>query len=181
MRVNLLAKRYAQALFDLSLENKIEEKVAADMRLVGRVLAENRELRRIMANPVLQGSKKVKILNRLFGEKLSELSLRFFSLIIRKGREVYLESICLAFDDIYKDYKNVVGAELITTTKSDDKIKKLVVDKLKAITDKDIELKEIVDKGIIGGFVVRLEDYQYDASVTTQLRRLRKNYADKLK
>jgi len=181
MRVNLLSKRYAQALFDLSLENKIEERVAADMRLAGRVLAENRVLRRIMANPVLHGSKKVKILNRLFGEKLNELSLRFFSLIIRKGREVYLESICLAFEDIYKNYKNVIGAELITATKSDDKIRKLVVDKLKAITDKEIELKEIVNEDIIGGFVVRLEDYQYDASVVTQLRRLRKNYADKLK
>jgi len=181
MRVNLLAKRYAQALFDLSLENRIDEKVAADMRLVGRVLTENRELRRIMANPVLNGSKKIKILDRLFRERLNELSLRFFSLIIRKGREVYLESICLAFENIYKNYKNVVGAELITATKSDDKIKKLVVGKLKAITDKDIELKEIVNEDIIGGFVVRLEDYQYDASVTTQLRRLRKNYADKLK
>jgi len=181
MRVNLLAKRYAQALFDLSLEYRIEEKVAADMRLVGRILAENRELRRIMANPVLQGSKKVKILNRLFGERLNELSLRFFNLIVRKGREVYLESICLAFEDIYKDYKNVVGAELITATKSDDKIRNLMVGKLKAITDKDIELKEIVNEDIIGGFVLRLEDYQYDASVTSQLRRLRKKYADKLK
>ncbi|HDO06716.1 MAG TPA: ATP synthase F1 subunit delta [Bacteroidetes bacterium] len=181
MRVNLLAKRYARSLFDLSLETKIEEKVAADMRLVGSVLAENRELRRVIANPVLNGSKKIKILNRLFGEKLNELSLRFFNLIIRKGREVYLEGICLAFEDIYEDFKNVVGAELITATKSDDKIKKLVVGKLKAITDKDIELKEIVDEDIIGGFVVRLEDYQYDASVATQLRRLRKNYADKLK
>ena len=181
MRVNLLAKRYARSLFDLSLETKIEEKVAADMRLVGSVLAENRELRRVIANPVLNGSKKIKILNRLFGEKLNELSLRFFNLIIRKGREVYLEGICLAFEDIYKDFKNVVGAELITATKSDDKIKKLVVGKLKAITDKDIELKEIVNEDIIGGFVVRLEDYQYDASVATQLRRLRKNYADKLK
>ncbi len=181
MRVNLLAKRYAQALFDLSLGYRIEEKVAADMRLVGRVLAENRELRRIMANPVLQGSKKVKILNRLFGERLDELSLRFFNLIVRKGREVYLESICLAFEDIYKDYKNVVSAELITATKSDDKIRKLMVGKLKAITDKDIELKETVNEDIIGGFVLRMEDYQYDASVTTQLRRLRKKYADKLK
>jgi len=181
MRVNLLSKRYAQALFGLALENKIEEKVAADMRLAGRVLAENRVLRRIMANPVLNGSKKVKILNRLFGERLNELSLRFFNLIIRKGREVYLESICLAFEGIYKDYKNVIGAELITATKSDDKIRKLVVGKLKAVTDKDVELKEIVNEDIIGGFVVRLGDYQYDASVATQLRRLRKNYADKLK
>ncbi len=181
MRVNLLAKRYAQALFDLSLEYKIVEKVASDMRMVGRVLTENRELRRVMANPVLNGEKKIKILDRLFRERLNELTLRFFNLIVRKGREVYLESICLAFENIYKDYKNVVGAELITATKSDDKIRKLVVGKLKAITDKDIELKEIVNEDIIGGFVLRLEDYQYDASVTTQLRRLRKNYADKLK
>ena len=49
MRVNLLAKRYARALFDLSLEMKQEEKVAADMRLVGKVLDENRSLRRVMA------------------------------------------------------------------------------------------------------------------------------------
>ncbi len=181
MRVNLLAKRYAQALFDLSLENKIEEKVAADMRLVGSVLAENRELRRVLANPVLLGSKKIKILNKIFERKLTELSLRFFNLIIRKGREIYLESTCQAFEDIYKNYKNVVSAELITAMKSEDKIRKLIVNKLKAITDKDIELKEIVNEDIIGGFVVRLEDYQYDASVATQLRRLRKNYADKLK
>lgn len=151
------------------------------MRLVGSVLAENRELRRIMANPILLGSKKIKILNKIFERKLAELSLRFFSLIIRKGREIYLESICQAFEDIYKDYKNVVSAELITAMKSEDKIIKLMMDKLKAITDKDIELKEIVNEDIIGGFVVRLEDYQYDASVVTQLRRLRKNYADKLK
>ncbi len=181
MRVNLLAKRYAQALFDLSLENKLEEKVAADMRLVGDVLAENRELRRIMANPVLVGSKKIKILNKIFEKNLTELSLRFFNLIIRKGREIYLESICLAFEDIYMNFKNVVGATLITATGSDEKIRKQVVEKLSAITDKDIELKEITDQDIIGGFVARLDDYQYDASVATQLRKLRKNYAEKLK
>jgi F-type H+-transporting ATPase subunit delta len=181
MRVNLLAKRYAQALFDLSLENKIEEKVAGDMRLVGSVLAENRELRRIMANPVLVGSKKVKVLDKLFEKHLSELSLRFFRLIIRKGREVYLESICLAFEEIFMDFKNVVGARLITATGSDAKIRKQVVEKLSAITDKDIELKELIDQNIIGGFVAQLDDYQYDASVATQLRKLRKNYVEKLK
>jgi len=181
MRVNLLAKRYAQALFDLSLENKLEEKVAGDMRLVGSVLAENRELRRVMSNPVLVGSKKVKILNSIFEKKLTELSLRFFNLIIRKGRETYLESICQAFEDIYQDFKNVVGARLITATGSDEKIRKNVVEKLSAITDKDIVLEDITDKDIIGGFVALLGDYQYDASVATQLRRLKKNYAEKLK
>ena len=180
MRVNLLAKRYAQALFDLSLENKLEEKVAADMRLVGSVLEENRELRRVLANPVLHDDKKVKILNKIFENDLTELSLRFFSLLIRKRREVYLETICQAFEDIYLDFKNVVNAELTTAMGSDNKIRKEVVEKLKAITDKTIVLAENVDEEIIGGFVARLGDYQYDASVATQLRKLRKKYAEKL-
>ena len=180
MRVNLLAKRYAQALFTLSLEMKQEEKVAADMRLVGKVLYENRELRRLMANPVLQDDKKVNILQKLFKKKTTPLTLRFFSLLIRKRREVYLENICQAFEDIYLDFKNVVKAELVTATGSDEKIRKQVIEKLKAITDKKIELEDIRDEEIIGGFIARLGDYQYDASVATQLRKLRKNYAEKL-
>ena len=181
MRVNLLAKRYARALFDLSLEMKQEEKVAADMRLVGKVLDENRSLRRVMANPVLHDDKKVKILHELFEKQINELTLRFFSLLIRKGREVYLESICQAFEDIYLDFKKVIKAKLVTAGGADKDIRKKVIEKLKAITDKKIELTDTVDEEIIGGFVARLGDYQYDASVATQLRRLRKEYAEKLK
>jgi F-type H+-transporting ATPase subunit delta len=181
MRVNLLAKRYAQALFSLALEMKQEEKVAADMRLVGKTLDENRELRRIMSNPVLHDDKKVTILKKLFEKKTTPVTIRFFSLLIRKRRETYLDSICHAFEDIYLDYKNVVKAELVTATGSDEKIRKQVIEKLKAVTNKKIELSEITDEEIIGGFIARLEDYQYDASVATQLRKLRKNYAEKLK
>ncbi|UBM62287.1 ATP synthase F1 subunit delta [Candidatus Sulfidibacterium hydrothermale] len=181
MRVNLLAKRYAQALFGLALENKTEEKIAEDMRLVGRVLGENRELRRVMSNPVLQDEKKVKILYRLFEKNISKLTLRFFDLLIRKRREVYLDAICVAFEEIYLDYKNIVKAELITATGADEKIRKQVIEKLKSITDKKIELSDKTDADLIGGFVARLGDYQYDASVATQLRKLRKSYAEQLK
>ena len=181
MRVNLLAKRYARALFDLSLEMKQEEKVAADMRLVGKVLDENRQLRRVMANPVLHDDKKVKILQQLFEKQISELTLRFFSLLVRKRREVYLESICQAFEEIYLDFRKIIKAELVTAGGADKDIRKKVIEKLKAITDKEIELTDKVDEEIIGGFVARLGDYQYDASVATQLRKLRKEYAEKLK
>ncbi len=181
MRVNLLAKRYAQALFGLALETKQEEKIAADMRLIGQVLDENRQLRRVMANPVLHDDKKVKILNELFRKEVSELTLRFFSLLIRKRREIYLESICHAFEDTYLDFKKIVKARLVTATGADETIRKKVIEKLKAITEKTIELTEVSDGEIIGGFIATLEDYQYDASVATQLRKLRTKYAENLK
>ena len=83
MRVNLLAKRYAQALFDLALEMKIQDKVEKDMQLTGQVLREHRELRALMKNPVVDDFKKVNLLDAVFGEHIQELTQKFFALIIK--------------------------------------------------------------------------------------------------
>ena len=180
MRVNLLAKRYAQAVFDLALETKTVDRVAQDMKLVNTVLEENRELRKVMANPVLDGSKKIKVIKALFASHVNELSLRFLNLITRKGREQYIQGICKAFEDIYMDYKNIMRAELVLASPSDAEIRKSIIASLRTLTDKDVDLKEVVDEDIIGGFILRMEDYQYDASIVNQLRKLRKNFAENL-
>ncbi len=180
MRVNLLAKRYAQAVFDLALETKTEDRIAKDMRLVNTVFAENRELRKLVDNPVLDGSKKVKVIRALFGSHVHELSLRFLNLITRKGREQYIQGICQAFEDIFLQYKNIMRAEITTSSPVDTEIRKSVLAKLQAMSHKDIQLKEVIDQDIIGGFVLRMEDYQYDASVVNQLRKLRKSFSENL-
>lgn len=182
MRVNLLAKRYAEAVFELAIETKNVDRVAQDLKLVYNVFEENRELRKIVANPVIDASKKINIFNKLFAEKgrISDLSIRFLNLITRKGREMYITGICAAFEKIYLDYKNIVKAELVTAYKADKEIRESVLAKLKTISNKEIELSETIDEDIIGGFVVRIEDYQVDASVANQLKKLGKNFAGNL-
>lgn len=180
MRITLLAKRYAQALFDLSLENNVLEKVAEDMTLVNKVVSESRELRLMLNNPVLDTLKKNNVLRKIFEGKVEDLSLRFILLITRKGREKYIPYISKAFDDIYKDYKNIVNVILTTTYKTDKEIKDRVLKLLTDITNKNIELDEVIDDELIGGFVINFEDYQYDASVKTQLKRLRKEFSKNL-
>lgn len=182
MRANLLAKRYAEAILELAIETQNVDRVARDLKLVYNVLNENRELRKIIANPVIEPGRKINILNRLFGEQgqVSDLSIRFLRLITRKGREMYLMGICEAFENIYLNYKNIVKAELVTAYKPDKEIRESVMAKLKTISDKDIKLSETIDEEIIGGFIVRIEDYQLDASVANQLKRLGKNFAGNL-
>ena len=182
MRVNLLAKRYAEAVFEIAVESKNVDRIAEDLKLVYKVMDENRELRKIIANPVIDSSKKISILNKIFGDqgKISDLSIRFLNLITRKGREIYLMGICQAFENIYLEYKNIVKAELVTAFAPDAEIKESVLAKLKAISDKDVELHELVDDDIIGGFIVRIEDYQVDASVANQLKKLGKRFAGNL-
>ena len=180
MRVTLLAKRYAQALFDLSLEKKVLEKVAQDMALVNKVVAESRELRLMLNNPVLDTPKKNNVLRKIFEGKVEDLSLRFILLITRKGREKYIPYISKAFNDIYKDHKNIVNVTLTTTYTTDKEVKDSVLKLMTDITNKNIELDEVIDDELIGGFVINLEDYQYDASVKTQLKRLRKEFSKNL-
>ncbi len=180
MRVTLLAKRYAQALFDLAVENNILEEVAQDMILVKSVLDESRVLRKLMSNPVIDYSKKIKVLDRIFDKKIQKLTHKFLQLITRKGREVYITFIATAFDEIYKEYKNILLVKLTTAIAVDEKIKKEILDKLAQVTDMNLEVTEIVDQELIGGFKLNFEDYQYNNSVKKQLQRLAKVFSENL-
>lgn len=180
MRIQLLSKRYAQALFDLAEEFKILDKVESDLRLVGEVFAENRELRVIVANPVIDAHKKVKILDSIFESSVQELSIKFLRLITNKGREKYIPYICEAFDEIYKEFKNILPVNIITAQKADSKIKAEISNKLKEATKMNIELSEKINEDIIGGFVIDFQDYQYDASIINQLNKLKKGFSENL-
>jgi F-type H+-transporting ATPase subunit delta len=180
MRVTLLAKRYARALFDLALETRKLEKVAVDMVLLENTVGDIRELRLLLNNPVLDAHKKNKVLKKVFEGKIEELSMRFVLLLTRKGREKYIPYIAKAFNDIYKEHNNIVDVMLTTAYVPDKEIKDSVMNLLKGFTDKNIELEENIDEDIIGGYLLNLEDYQYDASVKTQLKRLRKEFSDNL-
>ncbi|MFA5419876.1 MAG: ATP synthase F1 subunit delta, partial [Bacteroidales bacterium] len=107
MRIKLLSRRYAQAVFDLADEYKIVEQVYQDLVLVRKVFDGNRQLRAIINNPVLDTFKKVRVLQKIFQPHVHQLTLKFLLLITRKGRESYIMPICDAFDEIYKDFKNI--------------------------------------------------------------------------
>lgn len=181
-KIQLLAKRYAQALFGLALDNKSVEQVASDMSLVQSVLTQNRDLRKVLHNPVLDASVKLRLVRAIFGQKklISELSLRFIQLIVRKKRESNLLGICQAFEDLYFEFKNLVRAEVITATLLDEANKKELTDKINSITHKEVRLKETVDENLVGGFVLRVDDYQLDASISRKLRNLKKTFAENL-
>jgi len=180
MRIKLLSKRYATAVFDLAVELNILEKVNTDLKLVGKVFSENRELRVIIANPVIDNYKKISILNSIFEGKVQELTIKFLRLITNKNREQYISPISEAFYNIYKEYKNILSVSITTAVKADAKIKDGISTKLKEATKMNIDLTEKINEDLIGGFVVNFQDYQYDASIINQLNRLKKSFSDNL-
>ena len=172
-----VAKRYAKSLIDLSRETGTIDAVGADMKLFIAVCEKNRDLTLLLANPIIHADKKLSILTKVFEGKMNKLSISFFDIITRKGREAYLEIIAKEFVHQYKQFKGIQTAVITSAIGLDDKLRSEVYRIIKNSVKSEIELIEKVDKNIIGGFVLRMDDQQYDASIASELRKLTKEFA----
>jgi F-type H+-transporting ATPase subunit delta len=93
---------------------------------------------------------------------------------------MYIGPICKAFIEIYKDYKNIMAVTITTAYVPDKKIKDEILSKLAQVTKKELEVSEVIDEDIIGGFKLDFEDYQYDNSIKVHLKRLSKTFTENL-
>jgi len=176
MRSTILAQRYAKALFDLAIEMKQIEEVYRDMGLLQVTISESMEFRQFLISPVIKADKKVAVLNALFKGKVAELTQKFFELLAQNRREENLKMIAREFIELYKEFKNITTVNLKTAVPVSDSVKKDILDKLSKYTGGSIDLIEEVDENLIGGFLVNIEETQYDASLLRVFNQLRKEF-----
>jgi F-type H+-transporting ATPase subunit delta len=176
MKQILLAKRYAKALFELALQEKVTPRVHSDMLLVADVMAENRELRRVMTNPLITASKKNSLMKSLFGNFLSPLSLKFIEILVRKGREQQLAEIAIQYNKLYLDFNNIAVVELVSAYPSDASLRAKITEIVAKNTDSTLQFKETTDPEIIGGFKLKIDDYLLDATISKIISNLHKEF-----
>lgn len=169
-----IASRYAKSLLELAEEKKVLAKVVKDMEAFDELCESNRDFLLMLRNPVINHGQKLVILQKVFKDKVNALTLSMLEIMTRKGREIYLPEMAKAFKQQYNDLKGIVEASVTTVVPLSAALKKEVAAILKKLTgDGKVDLKEIVDPEIIGGFVLRIGDKQIDDSVSGQLRELK--------
>ncbi len=176
MRETRIAIRYAKALFELSLEQNNLEQTNLDMMLVHDVCIENREFRLMLSSPIIKSDKKQAVMKSLFEAKLGKLSLAFLNIITAKRRENFIEPISAQFLALYKEHKGILSVTLTTAALADDAIRNQVKTMVGGFTKKDIELVEDVKKEIIGGFVLKFGQYQFDDSIRNKIMKLKREF-----
>lgn len=176
MKSERIAKRYAKALFGLVLEKDKVEQVYNDMLLINDVCTGSPDFIRFLQSPVINFSKKVSVFNAVFSGKLNPVSFEFLVIILKKNREMILGEISAEFIRLYKEYKNIKTVYLKTATPTDEKNAVYLKEILSRTFSSDIELIQEVDKNLIGGFVFKMNDLQYDATVRRNINRLKKEY-----
>ncbi len=172
METNRLSVRYAKALYLSARDQGMEDRVRKDMRLIAGMIRQTDLLKELIHSPVIPASRKQSVFGALLSGKVSPLVAAFIDLTIRKKREAYLPSMAINYEVIYKKEKNIIGAELITAVRMDKKIQGRIREMIEKNLHAKVEMTSHVEKGMIGGFLLRIEDRQIDATVTAQLKRM---------
>lgn len=176
MIVTALNRRYAKSLLDLSIEqNKLEE-VKGDMDVIIEIIGSSRELRLLLTSPVIGEHKKEAVLKEIFAGSISELTFRFMSIILSKGREGQLEGIAHGFINLYRIHKGIEEAMVTSAHALSEAQRKEIREKLHSITGHSIEITEKVDPSLIGGVKIRVGDKEYNGSVAYQLDQLKRQF-----
>jgi F-type H+-transporting ATPase subunit delta len=170
------AVRYAKAALSFSLEQKNEVEVNNDMMLIVKTIDENADLRLLLSSPVLKSEVKKSALKEIFANKISSLSVGLIELLIDNKRLSILKEVAKNFTILFDELKGIEIAKVTTAVPLTNELNEQVLIKIKEITGKEATLENIVNPDIIGGFILRIGDVQYDASVANKLKGLKRQF-----
>ena len=169
------AIRYAKAILSLATDNQKAEAVQVDMALIGQSIANNASLENALKSPVVKLLEKAAVLDALFPSVSSE-SKSLFTTLVSNKRVNILGQIATQYGILYDQVNNKENAFVTTAIAMTSELEEKVMAKLKTLTTKEVTLHKSVDANILGGFVLRVGDLQYDASVSNQLNTLKRKF-----
>ena len=171
-----LSNRYAKSLLELCQERNEIDVVNGDMKSLSALVKSSRELQAMLASPVISGDKKLSVLRAVY-TSASVTTQTFISLVVNKGRSAELAHIARAFVQLVQEMRGIHNAELITAVKADDTLKAEVIALAGKIAGGTIELEEKLDPAVLGGFILRVDGKEYNASISSKLKEVKKEFS----
>ena len=169
------AIRYAKAILELAKDQKAEDVVNDDMKLIANTIAESKDLSDMLQSPVVRSSVKKSVLLEVF-KNAHKITGSLIDTLISNKRLSIIGDIASKYSVLYDQLKGTEVAQVTTAVPLTDDLKVKVLAKVKELTGKDVEVKNIIDESILGGFVLRVGDIQYNASIANKLNKLKREF-----
>ncbi len=179
MKHSRAAIRYAKAVLSLSLDLKNADKINEDMHSISTTIAGSKELEIMLSSPVIKTKVKKSTLLKVF-KNLDKTTISLIDQLIANKRLPILANIARQYIIIYDDHKGSEVAKVTTAVPLTKALEEKVLAKVKEIVGKKVSIEKIIDPSIIGGFILRVGDKQFDASISGKIKNLRKEFEDNL-
>lgn len=165
------AQRYAKAMLSLASDNDNVKNIDAEVRLIDNTLKGSKDLRLLLKNPVVKDEMKSSCLKAIFKDAGKTIT-NLFDVLIHNKRIGLLHQVTQAFISQVDKMNHVTTAKVTTAVPLTSEIEEKILAKVKELTGNKATLTEAVDEELIGGFLLRIGDLQYDASISGKLNSL---------
>lgn len=173
------AVRYAKAILDLAIDKKADVALEKDMRLVVTTIQENTELKDVLGSPVISGDVKKSILTGVF-KNIHKLGQGLIELLVDKKRIALLSEVAAQYIRLHEEYKGERVAYVTTAIPMDKKLQEKLLKQVEKITGEKVTLENQVDETVLGGFVLRVGDLQYNASIANKLEKIKREFTNSI-
>jgi F-type H+-transporting ATPase subunit delta len=175
MKTSRAAIRYAKALLLESVEKNSIEETFNDMVLVEKTFANNMELKHMVDSRVIKNSIKLSSLNLIF-KQLSSLSRSLIKVLFENNRMNILDVVALKYIERYKEFKGIQSAIVTTAVPLNRELENQVLETISKLTNKKTTLINKVDRSLVGGFILRVGDIEYNASFKNKLKNIKQEF-----
>ena len=179
MNESRAAIRYAKAILDLAVDNKATDAVEKDMRSVLNTLRDSRELHQMMASPVVNSEAKKSVLLEIF-KGSDAITTGLIDILVSNKRIGLLNDVAEKYIILNEQLKGEGVAFVTTAVPLSADLEKKILGKISGLTPNKVVVQNFVDESIIGGFVLRMGDMQFDSSIATKLSNLKREFTNSL-
>ncbi|MUU79032.1 ATP synthase F1 subunit delta [Winogradskyella endarachnes] len=169
------AIRYAKAVLSIATDQKSAEIVNNDMKRIAKTIAESDDLNGMIQSPVIKSSDKKSVLTSVFKDT-NIATTNLIDTLIANKRLPLLNDVAISFSQLYDQLRDSQVATVTTAIALTDELKSKVLAKVKELTGKEAEVENIIDESILGGFILRVGDIQYNASIANKLNKLKREF-----
>lgn len=176
MSNNRAALRYAKAVLSLSQEQNSADETYSNMQLIASTIDASEELQTVLSSSIIKSDVKKSALLAIFENQINDLSKNLIDLLITNKRLADFGTVAKQFIKLYDEVSGKQEALVTTAVPLTDALKKQVLAKVKELTGKEAILENKIDDAIIGGFILRVGDIQYDASIANKLNEMKRQF-----
>jgi len=176
MREAVIGSRYALAFYEITKKDNIVEEVYSELNILMEAYEKDNDFKNFLNHPLIDMKIKKDFLSKLFSDKFREESLNIIYYLLDKKRLNLLKAIVTEFLKIYYEKNRIVEAEAIFAVAPSQIQINTLLEKLKSKEHKEIRLKTKIDKSILGGVIIKIEDKIIDASIKREIDSFRNNF-----
>jgi len=170
----VVAKRYAQALFDLAGGEKDYIKFHSELKEMNSIIDGASDLKEFFVNPVFEDAEKKNVLIEVLKKtSISPMMQNFLKLLVDKGRIGSLADISECYENLMFSALKMSRVNVRTAFPLNDEIVGKIKGMLEKMTGKSVEMLIEEDPSLIAGMVVKIGDKVYDGSIKSQLNNIR--------